>query len=302
MNFIKENYEEDILIKADERAGDLEPWPNYFESKTREFKTILNFYKFTNLESILEIGCGNGFTASLLSKRAEQVVAFDLPVKDAVSHSIGIDIAKELIHRLGIENISLIGGSAEDLPFPDNCFNLIFSEYMLHYVKKKDKALKEIRRVLHPDGTTVTLVPNFVERLVAPLAKYEYILKRLLCRIARREGFGKSDFYASNSDNRSIFKTLDYWLLLRSDGAYKSFMEEVFRHTLGSWRRLFQKNGFKVIKTFSTELLPLGLFSILGPSVTRFISRKAHILNNAFGNMPLVKHIGYSLGLVCRKD
>lgn len=302
MNFIKENYEDNLLIKANERAGDLEPWSNYFESKTREFKTILNFYKFTNLESILEIGCGNGFTASLLSERAEQIVAFDLPVKNAVSHSIGIDTAKELIHRLGIENISVISGSAEDLPFPDNCFNLIFSEYMLHYVKKKDKALKEMHRVLHPNGAVVTIVPNFVERLVAPLAKYEYILKRLLCRIGQKKGFGKANPYASNSDDRSILRILDDWLLLRPDGSYKSFMEEMFKHTPDSWRRLFQKNGFKIIETFSTELLPLGLFSILGPSVTRFISKKAHILNNVFGNTPLIKHIGYSLGLVCQKD
>ncbi len=298
---------EGILTKATELASDLEPWPHYFESKTREFKTVLNFYGFDGLKRILEIGCGGGFTASLLSGRAEQVTAFDLPARNPKSHSIGIDIIEELIRRLGVKNINVVGGSAEELPFPDNSFDLIFLGYVLQYVERKEAALREIYRVLNPSGAVISIVPNFVERLVVPFIKWEYIFKRLLFHVTNRKTemadrlteSSASGFHNKRSER--LQKILDDWLLLRPDGAYRSFIEEMLRHTPGSWKGLFERNGFKVMSTFSTELLPLGLFDIFGSSVRKFISDRTYRLNNALGNVPVLRDLGYSLCLVSVK-
>jgi hypothetical protein len=91
-------------------------------------------------------------------------------------------------------------------------------------------------------------------------------------------------------------------LLLRPDGAYKSFSEEMLSHTPVSWKRLFERRGFKVVNTFSTQILPLGVFDLLGAPAMRLISRTSHRLNTMLGNTPGIKSVGYSVGLVIMKD
>lgn len=299
---------ERILRKAKAAAGELQPWPDYFESKARELATILNFYRFDKIGSILEIGCGNGFTAALLSNRALEVTAFDLPLADSTTHSIGLKVAKELIGRIGVKNVNLVGGSAENLPFPDGSFNMIFSEYMLHYVKRKGLALNQMRRVLKQGGVAITVVPNFTERILAPLIRYEYLLKRILSLImnsgkdtASRDTPEDSGVGLNDRKGAPNIKRLSDHLFLRADGAYKSFMEEMSRHRPGAWKRLFEENGFMVEETFTTQLVPQGIFDILGAPAVRLISRQLNRFNKLLGNKPVIKSVGFSLGLVARK-
>ena len=304
---ISDKWIDDTLHKAKEVASDLQPWQDYFESKARELKTILRFSGCADVDSVLEIGCGNGFTALLLSEMAKRVEAFDLPIKDPVSHSMGIASAGELVKRLNIKNVHVSGGSAETLPFKDGSFRLIFSEYALQYVKDKDRALAEMRRVLADDGRIIVVVPNFMERVFAPIMKYKYAAKRILSRIFKPTPV-KAPSGAQNGDDRTRgvratdkFAALIDQLLLRPDGAYKSFMEEMSRHTPNSWKKLFERNGFKVVSTFSTQILPLGVFDILGFPVMRYLSRKSDALNKRMGNIPIIKNFGCSLGLVIVK-
>lgn len=299
---------EELLARSKDIATDLEPWPNYFRSKTNEFKTILNFYDFGRAHNVLEIGCGNGYTAALLSANADRVTAFDLPFKSAGSHSMGITAAGELINRLGVKNVRIVGGSAGKLPFPDKFYDVVFSEYVLQYVRRKDSALAEIHRVLNDNGVVITVVPNFVERLVTPFIKYKYIIKKVFSSWLPRYGSDKADtkeksVITSFCDKRPANKLsgLEDWVLLRPDGAYKSFMEEMIKHVPFFWTKLFEKNAFKVIGTFSTELLPLELFGVLGHNVKSFISKRAYNLNISLGGKPIIKNLGYSYGIIAKK-
>lgn len=308
---ISDKWIDDTLGKAKEAASDLQPWQDYFESKARELKTILHFcgcgHADGDTDSILEVGCGNGFTASLLAEKAKRVEAFDLPLKDPVSHSMGIEVADELVKRLDIGNVHVVGGSVEKLPFEDKTFQLIFSEYALQYVKNKDDAVTEMYRVLDDGGRIIMVVPNFMERVYAPIMKCKYIMQRILAHIFRtgpakaalkREGGVEHQQVAAVPDKLAAFRDQ---LLLRPDGAYKSFIEEMFKHTPDSWGKLFERNGFRVASTFSTQLLPLGIFDILGPSVMRYLSRRSYGLNRRLGNLPILKDIGCSFGMVIMK-
>ncbi|MFH1996799.1 MAG: class I SAM-dependent methyltransferase [Candidatus Omnitrophota bacterium] len=297
---------EEIILKAKKVAADLEPWPDYFSSKAREFRTIAYFYGFGGLDSILEIGCGNGFTAALLSKRARSVTAIDLPAKDAKHHALGIGVARDLIRRMRVPNVSVVGATAEELPFSDNSFDCIFFAYALQYVGRKDRALQEMLRVLRAGGVVIAVVPNFTERVVAPFMKWGYIVKRFTARAIAKvcRGAGSVAVSASPAGGEKLVARsawLEYFLL-RPDGAYGSFLEEMVCHTLGSWKSLFEKNGYSVLRIFSTELLPLGLFDILGPSARRMISNATHRLNTALGGIAVIKRFGYSLCLVLTKE
>lgn len=294
-----------ILDKALRTASDLQPWPNYFKAKAREFRIVTEFCRIGNIHSALEVGCGNGFTAAMLSAIADEVIAFDLPAKAPMSHSIGINITGELKRRLALDSMRIVGGSVEELPFPNSGFDLVFSAYMLQYVKNKDKALKEIRRVLADDGIAIILVPNFTGRIFAPIAQYEYLLRRSLHYMThwfiRKDASPDGLLQKEAHDAISARRTLQDHILLRPDGCYKSYLEEVTRSTPYSWKRLFEANGLKIKNTFSTEILPLGILDILGAPASKMIFEKAFYLNMKMGNKPVIKDIGCLSGIVAAK-
>jgi len=49
---------------------------------------------------------------------------------------------------------------AESLPFPDNCFDLVFSREVIEHVISPEDMMKEIYRVLKPGGKAVITTPN----------------------------------------------------------------------------------------------------------------------------------------------
>jgi len=294
---------ESALRRAKDEAGDLQPWPNYFKSKADELRTVFKFCDIRNGKNVLEIGCGNGFTASLLSAKAEHVIAFDLPFENLATHSVGIGQANELMGRIGVKNVDIIGGSVEELPFSDGSFDIVFSAYVLNYVRGRDKALAEIRRVLDDKGVAIALVPNFTERIFAPFIKYEYLAKQALSYMAgRKKRPRRSDAAFSSASTHKSGGGLIDWFLMKPDGPYKSSMEELWRHRPSAWRRLFETSGFRIVNIFSVQLLPVGLFDVLGPSGVRLVSKSLFNLNQMFGNSAMAKRMGYSLGIVAMKS
>ena len=293
----------DIVTLAETRAGDLQPWPDYYRSKLREYETVSRYFARRDLGSVLEIGCGNGFTSYLLAARAHRTVAFDLPLRNTASHSAGVDAAGEFLRRVGSGNVSVVGGTAEELPFSDGSFDVVFSEYALQYIREKDRALREVRRVLKPGGTFVAVVPNFMERVYAPIGRLKYLAKRCITRAVHANRRVDSCSTVRRKEGEpSPARAWHEWLLLGPDGAYRSFREELMRHTPNSWRRLFERNGFIITSMFSTELFPLGLFDMFGGTVRRYISKKTQAVNALFGGAPLIKRIGCSLCLISKKE
>jgi len=99
-------------------------------------------------EAILDIGCGAGVDSIIAAKLAGP--------SGAVT---GIDLVPEMLSRArenarlaGVDDVTFQESSAEQLPFPDNSFDAVISNGVLNLVVDKGKALREIYRVLKPDG------------------------------------------------------------------------------------------------------------------------------------------------------
>jgi len=96
---------------------------------------------------VLDIGCGTG----LLTVR----IAEQHPQADVV----GIDASKPMIdvatRKRAMANCHFKQALGEELPFPDNHFELVTSALFFHHVDRelKQRTLQEIRRVLKPGGT-----------------------------------------------------------------------------------------------------------------------------------------------------
>ena len=94
----------------------------------------------------LEIGSGTGyFSLNLLQLGViERLTATD----------ISAGMLKRLASTaedLGLE-VETVETEAEELPFPDESFDLVFGHAVLHHIPDLDQAFAEFRRVLRPDG------------------------------------------------------------------------------------------------------------------------------------------------------
>jgi SAM-dependent methyltransferase len=95
-------------------------------------------------QRVLDIACGNGAVALAAARRMTSV--------------IGIDFVPELLEH-GRRRAELDGleaefrdGDAENLPFPDDAFDVVLSQYGVMFAADQQRAAAEILRVCRPGG------------------------------------------------------------------------------------------------------------------------------------------------------
>ncbi|MGQ9799361.1 MAG: class I SAM-dependent methyltransferase [Ignavibacterium sp.] len=104
-------------------------------------KTILSKIKE---EKVLEIGFGTAINLKFYPDNVKHIIAIDANegmLKQAKKKIAENKIKVEIIHQ-----------SSETLPFEDNSMNAVVSTYTLCSIKDIHSALKEIYRVLKPNG------------------------------------------------------------------------------------------------------------------------------------------------------
>lgn len=96
-------------------------------------------------KKILDVGCASGWFLSRIHTR--------YPKADCV----GIDVYKKAIEygNTRYKPLKLINANAQNLPFPKKSFDLVICTEVLEHVVSPEKVLKEIERVLTPDGRAI---------------------------------------------------------------------------------------------------------------------------------------------------
>lgn len=111
-------------------------------------KVLVDHAALRSNHRVLEIGCGTGSLA-LSIKRLHpdvEVVGLD-PDPKALAK------AKRKAARAAVA-IQFDQGSSDKMPYPGASFDRVFSSFMLHHLQghEKEQTLREVRRVLKPDG------------------------------------------------------------------------------------------------------------------------------------------------------
>jgi SAM-dependent methyltransferase len=98
--------------------------------------------------TLLDVGCGSGWSSYLLSKIGYQVV--------------GIDLNAEAFECSTNPNLSLVVGSAMNLPFENASFDIVTTNQAIEHIPDPEKAIMEMIRVLKPGGTLCFVGPNLL--------------------------------------------------------------------------------------------------------------------------------------------
>lgn len=115
-------------------------------------KKVVKIVKESNPDTVLDIATGTGDLAiNLAETNASKIVGLD------ISGGM-LEIGKEKIKKKGLHSkIDMILGDSENMPFEDNAFDAITVAFGIRNFETLENGLKEIYRVLKPNGTFVIL-------------------------------------------------------------------------------------------------------------------------------------------------
>ena len=112
-------------------------------------------------DMILDVGCGSGIvTRDIANLTAGTVTGIDAS-KDM------IDVAKHVL--IDYKNVNLKVGSADQLPFKDNCFDITICNLLLMWAQQPQKVINEMARVTKKNGMVLaSLEPDYGGKLHYP--------------------------------------------------------------------------------------------------------------------------------------
>ncbi len=99
----------------------------------------------------LDIGCGNGHIAIELATYCPDLNVFAMDLSEDMVEAVRQNAATA---RVG-DRVAPVLGDAVRLPFPDNSVDLVLSLHAVHHFPDPQSALREIRRVLAPNGAAL---------------------------------------------------------------------------------------------------------------------------------------------------
>lgn len=133
---------EDLLVPAL-----FQPWANRL-AQTDEIKSS---------HTILDVACGTGVLARAITRRGNG------------KRISGLDLNPGMLAVASQKNpgIHWQQGNAEALPFEDETFDVVLSQFGLMLFASPKKALEEMKRVLKPDGSIIIAVFDSIHNIPA---------------------------------------------------------------------------------------------------------------------------------------
>ncbi|MBS4207299.1 class I SAM-dependent methyltransferase [Bacillus sp. FJAT-50079] len=138
-------------------------------SKGEDLTLLVDWLKPQDHWIALDIATGGGHVAKALAPHVKQVVASDL-TKEMLANTS---------QHLGssFQNIFYVIADAENLPFLDQTFDVITCRIAPHHFPNPDRFVKEVARVLKPNGSFL-MIDNVVPE-ESHLAKFMNTFERL---------------------------------------------------------------------------------------------------------------------------
>jgi ubiquinone/menaquinone biosynthesis C-methylase UbiE len=111
----------------------------------RVIETMADAISVDGEQTVLDVGTGTGFVAAGLAARAGRVVAIDNP-------PAMLEVARDNLAQLGVDNVELREGDLRELPFEEDSMDAAVANMVLHHAEDPAGMLVEMVRVVRPGG------------------------------------------------------------------------------------------------------------------------------------------------------
>lgn len=121
---------------------------SYFCNENLEMPTTLKLLGNIKNKKVLDLGCGPGLYAKILTEKEAKVKGIDISEKM-------IELAKKETPKAEFKQ-----GDSENLPYKNKEFDIVVAPLVIGHLKSWDKTLEEIKRVLKKNGLFVFSIHN----------------------------------------------------------------------------------------------------------------------------------------------
>jgi ubiquinone/menaquinone biosynthesis C-methylase UbiE len=108
--------------------------------------TIISLADIKPDSNVLDLACGTGIVTKALAKTSKHIYAVD--ITDEM-----IKMTKAMCIKNGFDHVKVLKGNAEKLNFDNEYFDIIVTRLSIHHFMNPDLTIKEMKRVLKPNGT-----------------------------------------------------------------------------------------------------------------------------------------------------
>jgi ubiquinone/menaquinone biosynthesis C-methylase UbiE len=115
----------------------------YYDEQVIE--TIADVIAIDDTQTVLDVGTGTGFIAAGLAARADRVIAID-------NSPAMLDVARDNLAQLGIDNVEVCEADLTRLPLDDDSIDAAVANMVLHHAENPAGMWAEMARVVRPGG------------------------------------------------------------------------------------------------------------------------------------------------------
>jgi ubiquinone/menaquinone biosynthesis C-methylase UbiE len=101
-------------------------------------------------DRVLDAGCGSGAISRLIARTYPQADVIGVDLREQY-----LDFARSRARAENIQNLVFRAADVFDLPFPAATFDVVWTKYLLQWLKEPERALKELKRVTRSGGIIV---------------------------------------------------------------------------------------------------------------------------------------------------
>lgn len=211
----------------------------------------------------LDVGCGAGY-AMYKAETDLSCNCFGID-PDPGAHGVG----RYLINMISVKNIQQ--GFAENIPFDNDEFDVVFSSHVLEHVNDEDQSLKEMKRVLKDDGLLIIGMPTATMAMINLFSTILFTTHIKVYEVFRNL-FSSKVFY--------LFKRV-FTVGSHSYPRATSIFYDLKHYRVSNWQNTIE-NEFDIIKVLEPCLSPYPDYpqffkihhSKLGSSSVFFVCRK----------------------------
>lgn len=133
---------------ADLKTRQREMWASFAPTAAYTTPVAAHLVEFAGIktgEAVLDVGTGTGVVAITAARMGASVTGLDLT-------PALLDAARENARLASLGGIQWVEGDAEYLPFADDQFDVVISQFGHIFAPRPDVTIRQMRRVLKPGG------------------------------------------------------------------------------------------------------------------------------------------------------